>query len=381
MKTKRLLSFILVVCMVLSVFAVGIVSTYAADVENTPAEGVEYAPEDTEREYTYWWATYPAWFADFGMLDNNWSEYRSLIEDYYIDKIDLDDYSFFPFYIIASQSGTEGTIDALLCVTSYSTEKMKLDKIGMDSVQEFYYHYRSALLSVFTVFTDNSGNKRIINAEFIDPEKIIKPDNIPEGGNTPWIITDKQTESVNDLYNYTLKNYDGMKLSFISEIGELMKGIYNTGKALLLCYGTDASGTTDLYVVEIQVDDKNTSYDTSDDTAEITDVSFLNLSEYVSSQAEINELINKTNNNTGNEDETQNNTESNANSQNESISAESSGTTNDSSSSSGSSTTTGSSASATSPKTGQEETIVFVMLGVMILASAVIFFVRKRERT
>ena len=58
-------------------------------------------------------------------------------------------------------------------------------------------------------------------------------------------------------------------------------------------------------------------------------------------------------------------------------SSSSSSGTSSSSSSSSSSTTSG---SASNTKTGQEETVLFIMLGVMVAAAGVIFFARKRER-
>ena len=51
-----------------------------------------------------------------------------------------------------------------------------------------------------------------------------------------------------------------------------------------------------------------------------------------------------------------------------------------SSKSSGSTSTSSKSGSASNTQTGQEENILFIMLGVMVLAAGVIFFVRKKER-
>ena len=62
-------------------------------------------------------------------------------------------------------------------------------------------------------------------------------------------------------------------------------------------------------------------------------------------------------------------------------SSKSSGGSSGTSTSSKSSTTTSSkSGSASNTQTGQEENILFIMLGVMVLAAGVIFFVRKKER-
>ena len=71
-----------------------------------------------------------------------------------------------------------------------------------------------------------------------------------------------------------------------------------------------------------------------------------------------------------------------------SSSSSTSGSSTSGSSTSGSSTSGGSSSSSSTTKsgsasntqTGQEETVLFIMLGVMVAAAGVIFFVRKRER-
>lgn len=57
-----------------------------------------------------------------------------------------------------------------------------------------------------------------------------------------------------------------------------------------------------------------------------------------------------------------------------------SSSTSTSSKSSGSTSTSSKSGSASNTQTGQEENILFIMLGVMVLAAGVIFFVRKKER-
>ncbi len=384
MKFSRTIALILALCMVMSVLATGMFTASAAEDETTPAEAVTESTEAVEKSTTetdaseqatessaevndgqndYWWkTTFAAWTSVNDLSDEDEAKYSALIEDHYTDK---DDYYFFPRIIIASQSGSEGTIDALLCLTGFSEKKQDWDMLGMTTDEKWYYNGRSAWLTVFTIFTDNNGNKRIIKAEKIDPEKMSKSNSTPEGGNAPWIITDKQTKSAQDYQNNAIKNYESMELSYISEIGELFNGWDNTGKELLLCFGTNTSGEkkTDLYLAEIQKERNDAGDGFSDDTAELTSVSFFDLTKYVPSQAEIDNLINKNSNNTGNSDKAQNNSDSNANTNNVST------------------TSTGSNASATSPKTGQEDTIVFVMLGVMILASAVIFYVRKRERT
>lgn len=62
-------------------------------------------------------------------------------------------------------------------------------------------------------------------------------------------------------------------------------------------------------------------------------------------------------------------------------SSSSSGSTSSGSSSSGSSSSSSTkSGSASNTQTGQEENILFIMLGVMVVAAGVIFFTRKRER-
>lgn len=57
-----------------------------------------------------------------------------------------------------------------------------------------------------------------------------------------------------------------------------------------------------------------------------------------------------------------------------------SSTSSKTSSTSGSSSSSSKSGSASNTQTGQEETVLFIMLGVMVLAAGVIFFVRKKER-
>ena len=66
----------------------------------------------------------------------------------------------------------------------------------------------------------------------------------------------------------------------------------------------------------------------------------------------------------------------------DSSSKSSSGSSSTSTSSKSSTTTSTSSksGSASNTQTGQEENILFIMLGVMVLAAGVIFFVRKKER-
>ena len=63
-----------------------------------------------------------------------------------------------------------------------------------------------------------------------------------------------------------------------------------------------------------------------------------------------------------------------------SSSGTSSGTSSGGTSTSGGSSTTTKSGSASNTQTGQEETVLFIMLGVMVAAAGVIFFARKRER-
>lgn len=61
-------------------------------------------------------------------------------------------------------------------------------------------------------------------------------------------------------------------------------------------------------------------------------------------------------------------------------SSTSSSTSSTGTSSSSSSSSTTKSGSASNTQTGQEETMLFIMLGVMVVAAGVIFFTRKRER-
>lgn len=63
-----------------------------------------------------------------------------------------------------------------------------------------------------------------------------------------------------------------------------------------------------------------------------------------------------------------------------STSSGSSGTSTSSKSSTTTTSTSSKSGSASNTQTGQEENILFIMLGVMVLAAGVIFFVRKKER-
>lgn len=70
----------------------------------------------------------------------------------------------------------------------------------------------------------------------------------------------------------------------------------------------------------------------------------------------------------------------NNNSNNNSNSNSNSNSSSNSSSKSNSSSSSTKSGSASNTQTGQEENILFIMLGVMVLAAGVIFFVRKKER-
>ncbi len=358
MKTKKILSMILALCMIISFFAVGVVSTNAAESEDEPVMGVEDSTEpefeDPTSESTETPTQEPTevlsgdgkWkfknVYNFEMYDGDpfivSAEKAAKDSKYY-------DYTF--VHIIAKKevSGIK-RFDYVLLGYKYNKDPRFISAFG--------YNYNWDIVTV--KYAKTSDSYLTAKSETIDIADVKTTDKTSD----VWSITAKSTdkddmiggEELPDAVCAALTNYSDVKLDMIAQLGA--QELDGTNRRFL-CYGTKDS-KTELYVVDTHE---------KDDIAEVTKVSLFDLSAYAPDSTltdYANELADKT-------EELKKSNESNQSSQNTTITT------------TGSSTNGGSSASATSPKTGQEDTIVFVMLGVMILASAVIFFVRKRERT
>lgn len=379
MKTKKILSLILALCMVMSVISVGILSASAAEIEND----ANVSADDTEIDVTVTWK--PT-IKSVYVGDDDLNAVSGLLKTYY----DQDTYNLVPVQVVATQT-VSGTNYACLCSCAW-TEEYALRMYDLAKyVDKTWLKYNMCWYDILTVFVDNEGNAKLLSSKKINVNDIKTVENAPERGAGAWNIVAKASEDDFDYYDFepavieALDGNVGLKFDIIAELGTIEDN--SVTKYRCLCYGTTsaANPTTNIYVVDLLVED---------DKAEITDIACFDLEAYVTTKTvdptepndgsgSTNETQTATeapnNNQTATEasDGKGTNTTSQANSSNGVKSGSSGGTT--SVTSTGSSS--GSASSSTSPKTGQSETVAFIMLGVLLLSAGVIFFVRKRERT
>lgn len=364
MKFTRTISLILALCMVLTIFTVGIISVSAAE-NDVAVEAAEVTTVSDWKSRGYF----------YGKCTTD----EMLIFPSDSPSITSSDYNCFPVQVLATNNSR--TSYAYLVSFVYSSSKInELTQIlGEARGNEFLSSY-GIWFDVIIVNVDEDGYSYIDGGTMIDIDDIKTLDAVPEYTDTVItakdprdIVPNKFYDSLSSSVKDVLINNSGMKFDAIAELS-----IKKTDDVIyrFLCYGTDDNSKTNLYVVNVREEG---------DVAEIIEYAPFELNYYGELEAsrqdntentseEQKDVTGETQNATDAIGETMNNTESTKNTQNTNAS-------NSNYSGTSSSTNSGSSASATSPKTGQEETIVFVMLGVMILASAVIFFVRKRERT
>lgn len=374
MKTTKLLSLLLALCMIVSVISIGVVassaaevkeeySALAADPEDPPAADVEEGSDDETDTLTPgegdgdsegddtadtidsldpFWASISA----NGVLDVTDDEYlklQTLAVDHYSDS---GDFFFYPMTCFASQPVSNGSVDLYLFLTGYSDERIERDTEGMSVDEILLYHTRDRWLTIFTIFTDNYGNQEIMKAAPLNPETVKTLEEAPETLDDPWILFEKHEDTSDAAVFNALEAYDGMKLSYLADVGKLFLG----NQRRLLCYGTGNSGDpkTALYIVDITEDYEN-------NTAEVTRVAFFDLFEYVPTQAEIEEFVNGYTIPTS----------TTITSTSTATSTGSSGGKTDSGSSSGSSSS-GANTSSKSPNTGVPNVVVFVMMIALI---------------
>ena len=328
MKTTRILSMILALCMVISVISIGAVSASAAEVEdeyaavaaklddltekistledaptgvisetgdNEPSGDVTDVTEaPTETATTAETQAETIAPADIARTDDNsnagtarWRTslgYVCSINDFKIispvtqDLLHNDDFDFFPSHVIATLDISGGTCYAFLCSFCESSKKIERDSAGMSEDEKTAYKTEHTLYGdwweVLTVFVDSENNSKLIGREKIEITDIKTLEKSPDRA---WNITVKGARQLLVDYDQkALDNYTDLKLDAIAQLGiqdrpgDLIR---------LLCYGTKDS-KTDLYVVDIQ---------DNDGVQEVKTVSVFDLDAYTTTPEEVSE--------------------------------------------------------------------------------------------
>lgn len=267
MKMTKVLSLILALSMVLTVFGIGIISASAAEDEE-PAPVAAEAPKEVAVDATEAETTPPetgdvsttgAWEFSGVAADNCTQEEKDIFTKALSD---IGGASYEPKDVIATQT-VAGTNYAFLCVTT-------------PVVPNAESHW-----SIVTVYADLEGNAKVINVADVDPASLSTLDNAPEAGDGAWTSKAKEkTADVPQTVSDALANNDGIALSPIAILGtQLVAGT----NYRILCYGTTATAEpqTNLYVADV--------YEAVDGTAEITAVSVFDLAAYVTPDIEEDE--------------------------------------------------------------------------------------------
>lgn len=363
MKFTRTISLILALCMVMSVLATGMFTASAAESEDK-------APvEVAAKNYDDMWLPR---VGDSECTATQLETFKLATEGLYSNYVVL------PMQVIATKAGTSGIDMAYLTYFSYSKKTFDMfSRNGWSDTELLYNGYWWMIITVHLTYKNNVASW---NSQYkIDLDNI---ETIKDGPKEHlWkCLGQEPSEEINKELemgiNLALSNDTDMIFSVCELLGTKEKK--GAGKdCRTLCYGTPKSDNTktDLYIIDVHLEEEN---------PEVLSMEVFDLDKYAYFRDDTEEEVEGTETSDNSETATEDNkgvatnTDATSNTQkdsNNSSNAQNTGST------STSTTSTGSSASATSPKTGQEDTIVFVMLGVMILASAVIFFVRKRERT
>ena len=378
MKTTRILSLIFTLCMAVSVFAVGMVDAFAVDEteESESVKATETLETDAVTEATSEVVTEPTteateqsakkWYG-LNHASQNLTSEEATIFAAAVGLLQQGDLTIIPIDVMTKQNSSGKTYAYLTTVfdncNSANAELERKKKIWgnsiysdpavmqeyVDAQNEFFEKVKNAVSWwVYIVNVDSAGNATYVNKEQIDLNDI-KTSDTTSGD---WIITAKEPNAddikgIQSAVKNEIANYSDVDLKIIAQIAE--RSGDNGDDYLLMCYGTKDS-KTDLYVVEMHNTGTN---------QEIAKVSIFDLAAYAAAVGNNSTTAsNAANiNNSGNNSATAIHTANNSNSGNSGAS------------------------STVFPNTGQENTHLYIVITVLFLLAAVIFFACRRKRT
>lgn len=288
MKRTKLVSLILAVCMVLSVFMIGIASVSAAEEqENNSAVATDTIGADEEGTTTETTDKSEKDEATVGATDNSWVfdpvSYYNLSDGDAIDRMlamsAATDSKYFKYnvvQIIATKpvSGTKKLDYVFLCYR-YNKDARTVSLVGPQYAWE-----------IITVKYSKTSNSYLRDkAETIDISNVKTASKAPED----WVSTSKTPDAetlaeLPNLVSKALTSYSNPKLNMIAQLGTQTGDETNRR---FLCYGTKDS-KTNLYVVDVNE---------KDDQAQVTKVSYFDLASYVPATSTVdtaNNLADKT---------------------------------------------------------------------------------------
>ena len=300
MKAKKILSLVLALCMVLSVLSAGFVvanaaetdnptDANAAETENTGGDKLAANVEPSEEAYAgantdtdentdeNVGDSSTFWYGDKDYTSTLSSEEISLylytLEQHYSN---YKDYTFTPTQVIATQSVSGGTVQAVLALTSHSPEVAEKATKSMSQEQKLIYSITDFWYTVFTFYKDSKGNLSLLKYVIIDPSDVKTLDLNTQNANAPWVIKEQQGSSRSASVIAAIQSYSAISLTPIASIAIEMNRDYENITYKYLCYGT-VNGKTNLYVVTLKPVENSTDY-------EVTDVAYFDINQYITSK-------------------------------------------------------------------------------------------------